>query len=250
MEEKKVAHAPQRVRFEIRRRILTVLSVFDLTPRMRRVTFTTDMSGFASPSPDDHIKLFFGKEANGEDCMRDYTPRYFDIERGFLVIDFALHEHGIATGWARSAKVGDTLEIAGPRGSVVMPDDFDYYLLIGDETALPAIGRRLETLRPDVPVTVICIVQNVAEVQTFQTRAALNIQWVYRAGTSGDDGQLAHVALESWKQPAGEGFVWIAAEAKAARALKTFMLTERNHPAAWLKSSGYWVEGAAGASDK
>ncbi|MGQ3672483.1 siderophore-interacting protein [Xanthobacter sp. TB0136] len=250
MENNKAAHALERVRYDIRRRILTVSAAFDITPRMRRITFTCDMSGFQSRSPDDHIKLFFGKEANGEDCMRDYTPRYFDIERGFLVIDFALHESGVATDWAKKAKVGDTLEIAGPRGSVVVPDDFDYYLLIGDETALPAIGRRLETLRADVPVTAICIVQNVAEAQNFQTRARLDLRWVYRAKSEGDDAQLVRAELEKWKQPAGEGFVWIAAEAKAARTLKNLMLTERSHPAAWLKSSGYWVEGAAGASEK
>ncbi len=251
MEQNKAAHAPERIRFEIKRRVITVSAVFDITPRMRRITFTcADLGGFQSPSPDDHIKLFFGKEPSGEDCMRDYTPRYFDIERGFLVIDFALHEAGVATGWAKTAKVGDSIEVAGPRGSVVVPDDYDFYLLIGDETALPAIGRRLEALRPDVPVKTVCIVQSAAEVQKFHTRAAVEESWVYRKGSGVDDAQLVLAALEKWKAPAGEGYVWIAAEARVARTLKTYMLTERNHPATWLKSAGYWIEGAAGESEK
>lgn len=38
------------------------------------------------------------------------------------------------------------LHIAALRGSMVVPDMFDSYLPIGDETALPAIARRLEEL--------------------------------------------------------------------------------------------------------
>src|SRR3546814_10448720 len=36
--------------------------------------------------------------------------------------------------------------IAGPRGSFLVPTAFDWHLLIGDETAIPAIARRLEEL--------------------------------------------------------------------------------------------------------
>lgn len=251
MEQNKSAHATERVRFDIKRRTITVSAVFDITPRMRRITFTCpDLAGFQSPSPDDHIKLFFGKEANGEECMRDYTPRYVDLERGFLVIDFALHEVGVATNWARTAKVGDSIETAGPRGSLVVPDDFDHYLLIGDETALPAIGRRLESLRPDVPVKVIGLVRNASEVQKFHTRAACDESWLYHTGSCADDAQLVLAALKAWKAPAGDGYVWIAAEARVARALKAYMLEERKHPATWMKAAGYWIEGAAGESEK
>jgi NADPH-dependent ferric siderophore reductase len=63
-----------------------------------------------------------------------------------LHIDFAIHDAGPATDWALRARIGDALEIGGPRGSAVIPMEFDWYLLIGDETGLPAIGRRLEEL--------------------------------------------------------------------------------------------------------
>ncbi|MGE4372815.1 MAG: siderophore-interacting protein [Xanthobacter sp.] len=244
-------HQFERVRHGIKRRTLTVVSILDITPHMRRITFSCkDMDGFQSPSADDHIKLFLGHEANGEECMRDYTPRYYDLERKLLVIDFAMHETGVATNWARQAQSGMPLEIAGPRGSVIVPDDFDYYLLVGDETALPAIGRRLETMRPGVPVTVVCLVQNAVEIQGFRTRADLNVIWLYRSEGKGDDATRFLKTLEGWCAPQGDGFVWIAAEAMAARDVKNYILNERGHNAQWLKSSGYWVQGAAGASEK
>src|SRR5258708_22288481 len=141
-------HTTTRIRHELRRRMLTVASTELLTPRLRRFGFTSpDLPDFVSASHDDHVKLFFpavGNDADGrQTCMRDFTPRRFDKSMGMLIIDFALHEAGPATRWATAAQIGDTLEIGGPTGASVVPDDFHCYLLIRDHTALPAIRPRL-----------------------------------------------------------------------------------------------------------
>ena len=48
--------------------------------------------------------------------------------------------------WAAQAQRGETLTLGGPRGSFIIPTTYDWHLLIGDETALPAISRRLAEL--------------------------------------------------------------------------------------------------------
>lgn len=243
-------HRIERVRREPKRRILTVRRAFPLTPSMRRIEFVSpDLADFASPAPDDHVKLFVPDPGSpGGVAMRDYTPRAFDGER--LTIDFALHDAGPATAWARAAEPGATLQIGGPRGSLIVADDFDFYLMIGDETALPAIGRRLEGLRPGVPAATLVLVDGPDEIQAFDTRADWRPVWVSRAGRDADDASLLLAALAAWRAPEGDGYVWIAAEAQAARALKAHMLVERGHPPAWLKAAGYWVRGAPGESEK
>lgn len=77
-------HQIERILYAMRRRTLTVKTVVKLTPNMMRISFTADdLYDFVSLSADDHIKLFF--PVDGEpDCMRDYTPRFFDIARGTL----------------------------------------------------------------------------------------------------------------------------------------------------------------------
>lgn len=65
---------------------------------------------------------------------------------GELTIEFALHGDGPAANWAAKAVPGSHLVVAGPRGSFVIPKDYDWHLLVGDETALPAVARRLEEL--------------------------------------------------------------------------------------------------------
>lgn len=245
-------HQIERVRQEPRRRSITVTAIDDITPRMRRIEFRApDLADFASLSPDDHIKLFVPDPSlpSGE-AMRDFTPRRFDRDQQCLTIDFALHEAGPATRWAQAAALGDLLVIGGPRGSVIVPDDFDYYLLMGDETALPAIGRRIEGLRAGVPVTSVVLVDSPAEIQVFETAAQWNPIWVLRSSAAADEVALLREAMEKWQAPNGEGYVWIAAEAQVARNLKSYMIEERHHPKAWLKASGYWVRGQAGASEK
>ena len=247
-------HATIRVRHELKRRTLSVAGVERLTPAMVRVTLAGDsLADFASPAFDDHVKLFFavaGPDGAPAAEMRDYTPRRFDTARGLLVVDFALHQAGPATDWAARAAPGQTLEVAGPRGSSVIPDDFDWYLLVGDETALPAIARRVEELRPGVPVTTLVAVTGPAEEQAFAPRAGLDARWLHRPAAAADDPAPVLAALAGIPLPPGEGHVFIAAEAGVARALRRHIVEERGHPREWTKAAGYWKRGQADASEK
>jgi NADPH-dependent ferric siderophore reductase len=244
-------HQIIRIRHELRRRSLTVSSIERLTPHMLRFGFTSpDLHDFVSASYDDHVKLFFPGDGEGleKTSMRDFTPRRFDRNQGTLFIDFALHDSGPAMRWAASAEVGSTLEIGGPRGSAVVPDDFDWYLLIGDETALPAIGRRVEELRAGVPVTSF-VLTKVGETQHFQTEAAWTPHWVARDNAS-DESSLLRTALADYAFPKGEGFVWIAAEASVARDLRTHIVDGLGQPRQWTKAAGYWKRGHADIHEK
>ncbi|RYZ03449.1 MAG: siderophore-interacting protein [Myxococcales bacterium] len=208
---------------------------------MTRVSFgSPELHDFLSDAPDDHVKLFF---ADGpRTVMRDFTPRSFDAARRTLVVDFALHEQGPASSWAREARVGARLEVAGPRGSLVIPDDFDWYLLVGDESALPAIGRRVEELRPGVPVTTIVAVHATEDEQRFETRAQWSPLWLHRGRAEGD-ARLLVDAVARLTFPPGDGLVWIAGESGLARALRDHIVKERQHPAAWTKAAAYWKRG-------
>jgi NADPH-dependent ferric siderophore reductase len=242
-------HQITRVRHELRRRALTVTALHYLTPRMLRVSFTSpDLHDFASPAADDHIKLFFPSPDGGV-AMRDFTPRAYDTAQRTLSIDFALHEAGPATQWASSAAVGDRLDIGGPRGSTIVPNDFDWYLLVGDETAFPAMARRVEGLPPGAPVATYAIAADAGEVMTFESPADLTQTWIARDGGDDDAAQL-RAALEGFSPPPGDGFVWIAAEGAVARALRQYMIEDRGHPREWMKAAGYWARGKADGGAK
>ncbi|OWV77994.1 FAD-binding protein [Rhizobium sp. R634] len=236
------------VRHDTRRRSLTVESITDITPGMRRIILRSEeLADFISLAPDDHIKIFI-PTAEGEE-RRDYTPRRYDNAARSLTIDFALHEAGPVTQWALGARPGDRLGIGGPRGSAVVSASVKRWLLIGDETALPAIGRRIEESGAGTVITMIAAVTGPLEEQTFETRAELDIRWAHRPLSQATDAAALLKLLRTVDiQP--ETFVWIAAEAAVTRDIRNHLLAERGYPLSWMKASGYWVFGKADATEK
>ncbi|MFF7708235.1 siderophore-interacting protein [Pseudomonas sp. NPDC007930] len=245
------AQAIHRVMHEIKRRRLEVLRVEQLTPRMRRITLGgPELAGFLSLGADDHIKLFFARNAEEEaalgslvlgrdhtgpkPAMRDYTPRRIDLERGELDIDFVIHGDGPASTWAEHAKPGDHLHLGGPRSSLIVPDLFDSYLLIGDETALPAIARRLEELPAHREALVVVQIEDAAERQPLHSAASLQVVWVER-----HQADLAEV-VKGLQLPAGELWAWVATEKGLARQLRALLLEHHSLADEQIKAAGYW----------
>lgn len=221
----------QRIRHELQRRDLEVSRVERLSPNFAAVTLRGEsLSSFRSDSFDDHVKLFFG-----EDFKRDYTPRSFDVVRQELTIEFALHGSGPASDWARQAAVGQHLLVAGPRGSMVIPPDYDWHLLIGDASALPAIHRRLEELQP--AASVVALVQVSEEVDRRSLPAQAQVQWVATH-------EALQAAVAAWTPPKGEGFVWAAGEASAMAVVRR-LLVAKGLPKEALRVSAYWKAGSA-----
>jgi NADPH-dependent ferric siderophore reductase len=102
----------------------------------------------------------------------------------------------------------------------MIADDFDWWLLVGDETALPSIGRRIESLAKGVRAITLVAVNGPAEEQVFNTRADQQTIWVHRSPDEATSAWPVVDALKRIELPPGEGFVWIAAEAKVARAAR------------------------------
>jgi NADPH-dependent ferric siderophore reductase len=142
------------------------------------------------------------------------------------------------------------LEIAGPRGSTIVPDDFDWYLLVGDATGLPSIGRRLETLRQGVPVHVLALVEDGTEKQKLATVSACRIDWIESSGNLQQDAEILIAAAQALEFPAGDGFIWIAAEVSVARDLYRYAVDVLHHPKEWVKAAGYWRAGEMDAGQR
>lgn len=228
----------QRVRHELKRRELEVLRVAEVTPHFRSVTFTgAALDDFITGSFDDHVKLMLRSGGSGADpVMRDYTPRHYDRAARELTLEFALHGDGPAAAWAAQATPGQHAMIGGPRGSFIVPLDYDWHLLVGDETALPAIARRLEELPASTRAIVIAQTGDVADRRALTSAAALDLRWV-------DSADQLVAAVRALALPTGEGYAWCAGEAATMAALRRVLVDEKGHSRHAIRAAAYWKQG-------
>ena len=246
--------APRRVRHEPRRRTLTVRQVETIAAHMVRVTLSGDLEGFTSLGFDDHVKLFFPdgtKNAEGAPNMlgRDFTPRRYDPAQDTLEIDFAIHDAGPATRWAAQAKPGDMLALGGPRGSFIIPTTYDWHLLVGDETALPAISRRLAELPARTRTVVVVEVDGPDDETALPIAADATVSWAHRDGVAAGDSDVLAKTLAKLKLPAGDYYGWVACESLIAKALRGQLIADHGANPKWLRAAGYWRRGAVAVHD-
>ncbi|WP_043496980.1 siderophore-interacting protein [Georgenia sp. SUBG003] len=255
--------ARERVRHELAVRPMTVTGWRDLTPRMRRVTLAGPMDGFVSSGPADHVKVFFPHPVTGELIAprvtphgmerpqgvelvsRDYTPLVND--RGELELDFFLHgDGGPAAGWAARVSEGDEIVVAGPRGSRLVPAGADWFVLGGDETALPALSRWLRILPDSADVTVLVEAHD-ADDEAYLAGLAPDrrITWLHRGDALPGTTALLEEAVRALPRPEGVGFWWFGGEAGTLRPIRRYLRRELGLDASTVECSGYWKRGEA-----
>lgn len=233
----KVQRTVQRVRHELHRREVVVARVEPLGAHFVAITFQADsLAGFLSLSFDDHVKFMFDGP-DGEQVRRDYTPRRFDAQARELTIEFALHGDGAASNWARQAQPGDRAVIGGPRGSMIVPMDYDWHLLMGDASALPAIRRRLEEL-PAAARVIVVVALGEEERLPFAGLAQAEVHWV-------NDADALAGTVRSLTLPPGAGYAWAGGEAAAMRRLRAVLVEDKALPKEAMRVSSYWKRGVA-----
>lgn len=231
-----------------------------VTPRMQRVTLALDDVGklehgglhvrvlippkgrvpvWPSIAPDGRVVW-----AKGEDELtgRVYTIRNIDKERGEVDIDVVLHEDSAGSVWARSARPGDPVGLTGPGGGDIVPAD--WYLLCGDETALPVIARIAEGLPSSARATLLIEVADAQEEQPIHSAAALDLRWLHRNGAEAGTTDLLENAVRAIDWPQGlTPYALVGCEQAAARALRAHLRKDRGLTKDRHLAAAYWRRG-------
>lgn len=154
-----------------------------------------------------------------------------------------IHGHGPGSSWAEQAAPGKRVGVLGPRGSVMVPLDYDWYLLGADETALPALARWLEALPAGVTVIAFAEVAGAEEEQEIASAADVTLTWLHRGGAAPGTAGLLERAVRGVTRPPGEGFAWVAGEADTLKPIRRYLRGEFGLPKDRVDVDGYWKRG-------
>jgi len=286
-----------------------VTAIRQLTPHFVRVTFTGDeFDTFGTDGLDQRIKIVFplpqiGISDLGDDGdwyarwrelphdarnpFRTYTIRGIRPELRELDVDFVAHgasadgTTGPAAKWLLDASVGDELVIVGPDARSIHsavgidwhPGTATQLLLVGDETAAPAITAILEQLGPDVTARAFVEVPTADDVLP----TAGNVTWLFRDSGDGLESAVrAWAAAEPqvlasakaaqrqeleeidvdremlWDSPEdspGEFYAWLAGESATIKTLRRFLVSETGIDRKRVAFMGYWRLGKSEAQE-
>lgn len=257
--------------FPITTRTLEVLRVADVTPGMRRVTLGGPelaahvaangypVAAFRSDGFDDEFKIIL-KHPDAEETVgptqadgvlnwprgdehllfRTYTVRRWDPDARELDVDVVTHGIGYATTWARTARPGERVQIAGPKSSSPHPEGADWVLIAGDETALPSIGRWLESWPEGARAQVFIEVAEPAHRQDLLQPEGVQITWLSRDGAEPGTTTLLFDALKAADWWDGTVFAWVAGESLTLVPIRRWLRNDKGLAKEQVDVTGYW----------
>lgn len=226
-----------------------------LTPHMVRLVVGGEgLRDFATEGLTDHyVKLVFPYEGveyptpfTVASCresvprehwprLRTYTVRAWDAAAKELTLDFVVHgDEGLAGPWAASARPGDVIHMIGPGGGYAPSPEADWHLLVGDESALPAIAASLEALAPGAKAHVFLEVEGPEEEQKLDA----SVTYLHRQGAP--YGSKLVKAVRGLDFPEGRVHAFVHGEAAFVKELRRFLRVDKQIPLDQLSISGYW----------
>ena len=171
---------------------------------------------------------------------RTYTVRAWDPAANALTIDFVVHgDEGVAGPWAASARPGDVLQLQGPGGAYAPDPAADWHLLVGDESALPAIAASLAAVPAGARTVVRLVCDGPEHEVPLPSPGELDLVWLHRTGSAADAALLPD-AIAALEFPAGRVHAFVHGEADEVRALRRHLLLDRGVPRADMSCSPYW----------
>ncbi|MBA8824614.1 NADPH-dependent ferric siderophore reductase [Saccharopolyspora lacisalsi] len=249
-----------------------------LSPHLVRITFGgPELAGMASGGLDQRIKVLLPLAEQEAPCLpeedrtfrgvrelpeerrplaRTYTIRAHRPARAEFDVDFVLHgATGPASAFAERARPGDQVGIVGPNAEYDHAERFSgveyrmdllggHALIVGDETALPAIGSILETLPAGTRATTFVELPEAADIPSLDVAADVRFRWLPRGefAAARGDSVLEEIRSQAWFD-AGL-YAWVCGEASMVKAVRRQLL-DSGLDAARVTFMGYWREGGA-----
>jgi len=219
------------VRSPVRR--ARVVAAEQLTPRMRRVTIRCAEMVDIPIRPAQDVELHL-REESGRRVKRRYTIRTARTNVGEYDLDFLLHGGGPGAAWGAAAAPDDEVDFQGPRGKLELRPA-RHHVLVGDESALPAIAAIAEALPPGEQARAVLEVRD----GTDELPVPADTRWVHRGEHPPGTADLLLPAVDELDLCVADVRAYLLGETRTMVALRAALEARGvDHDAIFVK--GYW----------
>lgn len=196
------------------------------------------------PLPYDMDELRTRLAPEDMPVRRTYTVRRSDHEARTIEVDFVVHgDEGLAGKWARDTQIGSSICFAGPAGQFLPREEFDFHFFAGDETAIPAISRAIETMADDMKGVVIIEVADAADELELVHPEGVEVRWVHRNAPFTPSNTVLENAVREYPWPGGRVQVFAHGEREVMKKLRHFFYDEHGVDRRDMSLSAYWAYG-------
>ena len=177
--------------------------------------------------------------------VRTYTHRAIDLDKNEMVIDFVDHgDGGPASRWALQAEPGDELGVAMKAHPKQLYPQADWYLLVGDATAIPVLSCILESFPETAKGVCIIEVHGLEDELKIETKGDFELIWLHNPEPA-EGSNLAETAMSLTIPEGVSKFGYVAAEFQTVKALRNYLRTEKGWNKEELYAYSYWKAGEA-----
>ena len=168
--------------------------------------------------------------------LRTFTPVKVDGDE--LTIDIVRHPGGGVSAWVEQAQPGDPCAVSGPGRGETIDSSAARYLLLGDETAIPAIEQLLDAIPESTKIDVHIELGHPAARIELPPHPQATITWHDAAANEPPGGSLRRTIEAAVIDNATR--VWAASEAASIQAIRKHLFEQRDVPRAHTTIRGYW----------
>ncbi|ROO62732.1 NADPH-dependent ferric siderophore reductase [Micromonospora sp. Llam0] len=177
--------------------------------------------------------------------VRNLTIRRARPADDEIDIEFALHGDSPMSSWARTAEPGTPAGIFDIGTMYRLPEQVHRQLLIGDESALPAVLSILDGTPPTLATEVYLEVPTRADIRAVETPAGVRVHWFSRDDADLRPGALLVAALRDAALPSDRCYTWVAGESWLATTVRRHLVNDRGVAKRDISFFGYWRLGRA-----
>lgn len=228
---------PHMVRIVLGGAGLTGFGAGGFTDHYVKILFAPDGVSYTTPWDLDRIRADHPREEWPR--QRAYTVRAWDPAHLELTLDFVVHgDEGLAGPWAAGVQPGELVRFLGPGGAYTPDPAADWHLLVGDESALPAIGAAMERMPAGARVHALVEVQGPDDELKIATPDGIVPVWIHRG--SRPIGEALTEAVQALSFPSADVHAFVHGEAGFVKTLRHYLRVDRGIARERLSISGYW----------